>query len=101
MTFALEADGLGKRYGSTWALRGCSFQLPAGRVAGLVGPNGAGKSTLMLLAMGLLEPTLGDVRIVGRSPRQDVRAVLQRVGFVAQNRRLYKQFPVAQLLEYE
>jgi ABC-2 type transport system ATP-binding protein len=100
MTFALEADGLGKRYGSTWALRDCSFQLPAGRVAGLVGPNGAGKSTLMLLAMGLLEPTLGDVRIVGGSPRQDVRAVLQRVGFVAQNRPLYKQFTVAQLLEY-
>ena len=40
----VEATGLGKRYGSTWALRECSLAIPAGHVAALVGPNGAGKT---------------------------------------------------------
>ncbi len=40
----IEASGLGKRYGSTWALHECSLAIPAGHVAALVGPNGAGKT---------------------------------------------------------
>lgn len=43
---AIEAYGLGKRHQRGWAIRDCSFRLPAGRVCGLVGPNGAGKTTL-------------------------------------------------------
>jgi ABC-type Mn2+/Zn2+ transport system ATPase subunit len=53
----VEASGLGKRYGSTWALRDCSLAIPAGHVAALVGPNGAGKSTLLSLAVGLATPS--------------------------------------------
>ena len=67
-TPALEADGLGRRYGHTWALRDCSFQIPAGRVAALVGPNGAGKTTLLHMAVGLLTPTVGSVRVCGAPP---------------------------------
>jgi len=59
VTVALASDGLGKRYGRRWALSGCTFELPAGRVAGLVGPNGAGKTTLLHLAVGLIEPSEG------------------------------------------
>lgn len=98
--YAVEASALGKRYGATWALQDCSFALPTGRVVGLVGPNGAGKTTLLHLAMGLLAPTVGDIRIYGHSPRREVHDVLRRVGFVAQNRPLYRHFTVAQLLEY-
>jgi ABC-2 type transport system ATP-binding protein len=99
-TCALEATALSKRYGNHWALLDCSLQLPAGRVAGLVGPNGAGKTTLLHLAMGLLEPTRGAVRVLGYSPRAQVHEALSRVGFVAQNRPLYKNFTVAQLLHF-
>lgn len=42
----LTAD-LGKRYGRVWALAGCSIEVPAGRISGLVGANGAGKTTLL------------------------------------------------------
>ncbi len=91
---ALEADGLGRRYGHTWALRDCSFQIPAGRVAALVGPNGAGKTTLLHMAVGLLTPTAGSVRVFGAPPQ----AVRQRVGFVAQDHPLYRSFTVGETL---
>ena len=56
MNVALNACGLGKRYGNSWALRDCSLRVPAGRITGLVGPNGAGKTTLLRMAVGLLGP---------------------------------------------
>jgi len=93
-TAALEADGLGRRYGRNWALRDCSFALPAGRVAALVGPNGAGKTTLLHLAVGLLTPTAGDVRVFGAAPQQ----ARQRLGFVAQDHPLYRTFTVSETL---
>ena len=65
----IEASGLGKRYGSTWALRECSLAIPAGHVAALVGPNGAGKTTLLNLAVGLAEPSAGAVTVC-LMPRQ-------------------------------
>ena len=64
----IEANGLGKRYRSTWALRECSLTIPAGHVAAMVGPNGAGKSTLLNLAVGLVEPSEGDVTVLGGRP---------------------------------
>lgn len=94
MTPALEATRLGRRYGKKWALRDCSLSLPAGRVIGLVGPNGAGKTTLLSLAIGLLRPSVGEVRILGRSPR----SALAEVGFVAQDKPLYRSLTVAETL---
>ncbi len=95
---ALETTSLGKRFGRKWALRDCSFALPAGRVTALVGPNGAGKTTLLQLAAGLLRPTTGDVRVFGRSPYSDPLSTLPRLGFVAQDHPLYRGFSVADLL---
>jgi ABC-2 type transport system ATP-binding protein len=80
---ALEATGLGRRYGRTWALRDCTLALPQGRIAALVGPNGAGKPTLLHLAVGLLAPTAGTIRVLGQTPGRDP-GLLARVGFVAQ-----------------
>jgi ABC-2 type transport system ATP-binding protein len=94
---ALEATGLGKRYGRTWALRDCSLALPQGRIAALVGPNGAGKTTLLHLAVGLLAPTAGAIRVLGGTPGRDP-ALLARVGFVAQDAPLYGDLTVAEHL---
>ncbi|MCW8375762.1 ABC transporter ATP-binding protein [Streptomyces justiciae] len=96
---ALEAAALGKRFGrlrrsAGWALRDCSFALPAGRVCAVVGPNGAGKSTLLALAAGLLAPTEGTLTVLGE-PVGQARA---RVGFVAQDKPLYPQLTVAETL---
>jgi len=96
---ALETSALGKRYGKRWALRDCSFELPAGTIAGLVGPNGAGKTTLLHIAVGLLAPTTGSVHVLDSSPASD-HTILSRVGFVAQDTPLYANFSVDDLLRF-
>ena len=96
MSTAFETNGLGKRYGRTWALRDCSLRVPAGRIAALVGPNGAGKSTLLHLAVGLLRPDAGTVQVLGETPAAN-RALLDRVGFVAQDAPLYRDFTATDL----
>ncbi len=99
MTTALETIELGKRYRSGWALRDCSLAIPAGRIAALIGPNGAGKSTLMALVAGLLSPTEGEARVFGATPKDDP-SVLGRIGFVAQDRPLYRDFTVAEMVRF-
>ena len=96
---ALSCDALGKRYGSRWALRDCTLEIPAGTVTALVGPNGAGKTTLLQLAVGLSKPTAGDVRVLGHSPRREAAAVLPRIGFLAQEHPLYAGFTIAETLK--
>ena len=93
----IEASGLGKRYGSTWALRECSVAIPAGHVAALVGPNGAGKTTLLNLAVGLAAPTTGVVTVLGGQAAGSP-AALDSVAFVAQDTPLYKNLSAGDLL---
>jgi ABC-2 type transport system ATP-binding protein len=94
MTAVLDARGLGKKYRKRWALRDCTLEVPAGRVVGLVGPNGAGKTTLLHLAVGLLQPTAGQIGVLGGRPAE-TPAHLGRVGFVAQDTPLYSTLSVA------
>lgn len=98
MTAALEMRGLGRRYGSKWALRDCSLEIPRGTVTALVGPNGAGKTTLLRLAVGLTWPTAGSVRVLGLDPREDAAEALPRVGFLAQEHPLFGGFSVEEML---
>jgi ABC-2 type transport system ATP-binding protein len=93
----IEACGLSKRYGSTWALRECTLAIPAGHVVALVGPNGAGKTTLLNLAVGLAQPSAGGVTVLGGllpgSP-----AALDGIAFVAQDTPLYKNMSAGSML---
>ncbi|GAA4538353.1 ABC transporter ATP-binding protein [Amycolatopsis samaneae] len=97
MTAALGARALGKRYGRNWALTGCTLDIPAGHVVGLVGPNGAGKSTLLNLAAGMLTPTTGTIEVCGGTPGSG-RAQLAKVAFVAQETPVYPGLTVAEHL---
>ena len=96
---AVVSAGLGKRYGSTWALEDCNLEIPAGSVTALVGPNGAGKTTLLHLAVGLTRPTTGSVTVLGCSPIAEAAQVLPRVGFVAQDHPLYRSLSIADTLK--
>ncbi|WP_409000572.1 ABC transporter ATP-binding protein [Streptomyces europaeiscabiei] len=95
-TAAIEARGVGRKYRRGWALRDCSFRLPAGRICGLVGPNGAGKTTLMAIAANLLEPTTGTLRVFGAAPES--AEATRRIAFLAQEKPLFRRFTVAETL---
>lgn len=90
----LDARELGRRFGRRWALSDCTLSVPPGRVVGLVGQNGAGKTTLLHLAVGLLQPTAGTIRVLGARPAAGP-AQLAKVGFVAQDRPAYAGLSVA------
>lgn len=99
MTTAVEARGLGKRFGRLSALEDCTLTVPTGHVIGLVGPNGAGKTTLLHLAVGLLAPSTGTIEVFGSPPARDSKS-LERVGFVAQDTPNYPSLTVADHLKY-
>jgi ABC-2 type transport system ATP-binding protein len=93
----IEASGLGRRYGSTWALRDCTVAIPAGHVAALVGPNGAGKTTLLNLAAGLAAPSAGGVTVLGGRPAGSPVA-LDGIAFVAQDAPMYRNLSARDML---
>jgi ABC-2 type transport system ATP-binding protein len=95
-TAAIEAVGLGKRYGrlGKWAVQDCSFRLPQGRICALVGPNGAGKSTLLGQLAGLIRPTQGELHVMGKAPG----AAREQLAFLAQEKPLYPQFTIDETL---
>ncbi len=84
------------RYRRGWALRDCSFRLPAGRICGLVGPNGAGKTTLLSIAAHVLQPTQGSISLFGEAPGSVESG--RRTAFLAQEKPLFRRFTVAETL---
>lgn len=87
MTAALETSGLGKSYGAVAALGTIDLSIPRGIVYGVLGPNGAGKSTLLRLALGLIKPSRGSVKLLGEA-NIDAR-VLRRVGAMIETPAIY------------
>ncbi|MBE8523453.1 ABC transporter ATP-binding protein [Amycolatopsis sp. H6(2020)] len=93
----LRAQGLGKKYKRKQALSGCTLEIEAGHVTGLVGPNGAGKSTLLNIAAGMLEPTTGTIEVCGGVPGSGPEQ-LAKVGYVAQNTPVYSGLSIEEHL---
>jgi len=93
----LEVRGLAKRYGSVQALKGIDLEVGEGELFGLLGPNGAGKSTLVKIAVGLVRPSAGEVRLAGaRAGSRDARAAL---GYLAELFRFPGWYTADEVLE--
>ena len=86
---AIRFASVGKKYGATQALAGVTFDVAQGEMFGVIGPDGAGKTTAVRLACGLLRPDEGEVRVQGRDPVREHRAVTQHIGYLSQRFSLY------------
>jgi oleandomycin transport system ATP-binding protein len=84
MTYAIQAEGLVKRFGETRALAGVSFTAEAGTVLGVLGPNGAGKTTATRVLATLIEPTAGSARVDGHDVVREAHRVRQLIGLTGQ-----------------
>ncbi len=100
----IEARNLDKVFRDFWgrprvhAVRDLTLNVQAGEIFGLLGPNGSGKSTTIKMILGLLYPTRGELRVMGRSPR-DV-AARERLGFLPEESYLYKYLTAEETLAF-
>lgn len=96
---AIEAAGLGKRYGQVTALAGLDLAVRPGEVYGYLGPNGAGKTTTIRLLLGLQRPTSGGARVFGIDAWRDAARAHRRVAYVASEPALWPNLTVIETLE--
>ena len=82
MNSIISAKGLTRRYGKTLAVDNISFDIPAGRIVGLIGPNGSGKTTALKAILGL-SPFEGELRVLGLDPRTHRDELMRQVCFIA------------------
>ncbi len=97
---ALETRGLTRDFGDFRAVDGIDLAVPAGSLYGFLGPNGAGKSTTIKCLTGLLRPTAGTLRILGRDPLAEPVEVKRRVGVVPEDLALFDRLTGAENLAF-
>jgi ABC-2 type transport system ATP-binding protein len=96
-TSAITIDRVTKRFGDVVAVNDLSLSVPEGSVYGFIGPNGSGKTTALRMIMHILLPDAGRIEVLGRS---DTRAAHDDVGYLPEERGLYKKMAVRRLLRY-
>src|SRR5256886_17458585 len=101
MTLAISCTKLVKRYDGrppVDAVRGLDLAVETGECFGLLGPNGAGKTTTLEILEGLLEPTAGDVELLGMNWRDHERALRAKIGISLQETRPSDRLTVPEIL---
>jgi ABC-2 type transport system ATP-binding protein len=88
----LETTELQKHFGKIRAVDGVNLSIKSGEIYGLMGPNGSGKTTLIRLCLGLLHPTAGAIRLLGKTIPD--KAILSKVGYMTQASALYEELTV-------
>ena len=100
MSIAIQCRGLRKTYdGKVEAVRGLDLEIQTGECFGLLGPNGAGKTTTIEILEGLLEPTSGEVEILGRRWQTHARELREWLGISLQETRLSEKLTVRETIE--
>src|SRR5436190_10606714 len=94
----IHCRGLVKRYGELTAVAGLDLDVAAGECFGLLGPNGAGKTTTLEVIEGLLDPTSGEVEVLGMVWGRDDEAIRRRMGISLQETRLADKLTVRETI---
>src|SRR5438105_11610464 len=94
---AVEIEHVTKTFGNFAAVDDLGLIVPAGTVYGFIGPNGSGKTTTLRMIMRILHPDSGSIRVLGG---ESWKAVNDRVGYLPEERGLYKQMSVRDILKY-
>ncbi len=97
---AIDANGLGKRFGIRWVLRGVTLGVDQGEAVGLLGPNGSGKSTVLRILGTLLKPNAGSATINGLDIVRDSISVREQVGYLAHTPGLYEDLTAWENLKF-
>jgi len=97
VTEAVLLEGVTKRFGRFTAVEDFSMRLPAGQVLGFLGPNGAGKTTTLRMVMSIIYPDAGRLSVLGHSKTLEVK---DRIGYLPEERGLYRKMTVQETLEY-
>ncbi len=97
---AIDASGLGKRFGIRWVLRGVSLEVRRGEAVGLLGPNGSGKSTILRILGTLLNPNVGTGSVSGLDIVRDASGVRSQVGYLAHTPGLYDDLTARENLRF-
>ena len=94
---AVELSGVRKSFGEVRAVKGLDLTLERGKTYGLLGPNGSGKTTTMRMVLSIILPDEGDIRVLGRASAIESK---QRIGYLPEDRGLYKSMRVRAFLDY-
>ena len=95
---ALDIRGISKTYGDYRAVNSLSLAVPKGAVYGLLGPNGAGKTTSIRMILNIIAPDEGTISLLGVSNRD--QSSLDRIGYLPEERGLYKKMQVRRVLRF-
>jgi ABC-2 type transport system ATP-binding protein len=91
---AVVAVELGKTFGDREVVSGLSFEVQRGTIFGIIGPSGCGKTTTVRMMLGVLRPTTGDLRVLGRQPHRFRRHDRERLGYMPQQFVLFPELSV-------
>ena len=100
MTMAIEVKGLTKTFGTFTAVNQVDMRIPENMVYGFLGPNGSGKTTAIRMMCGLLEPTAGEIEVLGMQIPAQTEAIRQQVGYMTQRFSMYGDLTVKQNLDF-
>jgi ABC-2 type transport system ATP-binding protein len=100
MAFAIQTDGLTRRFGALAAVSDLTLRVPTGEIFGFLGPNGAGKTTTIRMLCGLLAPSGGGAEVAGLDVVRDPEGVKRRVGYMPQRFSLYGDLTAQENLEF-
>ena len=95
---AISLRGVVKAFGDFRAVDDVTLDIPAGGIFGLLGPNGAGKSTTIRMIMDIIRPDTGTITVLGKPAPENVR---NHVGYLPEERGLYKKMKVLDVLEFQ